>query len=281
MKASRFFVGFGPTLWSFTTRRDRVRREGPAVRRVREDRRDDVARASRAAEDERAFYKQPPGRRLVVLCAGSFIHFVIAILLVFGIIAATGVRTRSRTSGRRRPSLRLRNACHCKSGAACAAERPAGACLRQAPRRRPGPGSRTRPRSSNYDELSHQLDVRCTGQLIVLTVMRDGHAVNVHTGDGRGEARRQDGRQDRDLDRVRGNPSASREPSRGRSRTSGQFITTRGTAIGGLPHRGAGILSGKPRDDQGAASIVDVARVSGQISLLRRGVWATIVARCC
>ena len=39
-----------------------------------------------------------------------------------------------------------------------------------------------------------------------------------------------------------------------------------GSAIGGLPREVAGIIQGKPRDANGAASVVDVARVSGQIS---------------
>jgi membrane-associated protease RseP (regulator of RpoE activity) len=43
-------------------------------------------------------------------------------------------------------------------------------------------------------------------------------------------------------------------------------VKSTGTAIGGLPHEIAGILEGKPRDNKGAASVVDVARVSGQVA---------------
>jgi membrane-associated protease RseP (regulator of RpoE activity) len=46
----------------------------------------------------------------------------------------------------------------------------------------------------------------------------------------------------------------------------GNFITSTSSAIGGIPHEIAGILEGKPRNPDGAASVVDVARVSGQIS---------------
>ena len=90
MKASRFFVGFGPTLWSF--RRGETEygvKALPFGGFVKID--GMTALEEIAPEDEpRAFYKQPPGKRTVVLSAGSFMHFVIAILLVFGIIAATG-----------------------------------------------------------------------------------------------------------------------------------------------------------------------------------------------
>ena len=48
MKATQYFAGFGPTLWSFQPRRDRVRHQGDPGRRLREDRRDDPARGGRA-----------------------------------------------------------------------------------------------------------------------------------------------------------------------------------------------------------------------------------------
>ena len=43
MKVTQFFVGFGQTLWSRPARRDRVRHQGAAGRRLRQDRRDDRA----------------------------------------------------------------------------------------------------------------------------------------------------------------------------------------------------------------------------------------------
>jgi membrane-associated protease RseP (regulator of RpoE activity) len=46
----------------------------------------------------------------------------------------------------------------------------------------------------------------------------------------------------------------------------GDFVKSTGSAIGDLPHEVSGILQGKPRDSKGAASVVDVARVSGQVA---------------
>jgi membrane-associated protease RseP (regulator of RpoE activity) len=46
----------------------------------------------------------------------------------------------------------------------------------------------------------------------------------------------------------------------------GTFVKSTGTAISGLPSEVAGIVQGKPRNPDSAASVVDVARVSGQIS---------------
>ncbi|MCW2499932.1 MAG: peptidase [Frankiales bacterium] len=82
MKATQFFVGFGPTLWS--------RREGeteygikaiPAggfVKIVGMTPLEEIE----PGDEDRAFYKQPARRKTVVLAAGSTVHFIICIVLV-------------------------------------------------------------------------------------------------------------------------------------------------------------------------------------------------------
>ncbi|MGB8651866.1 MAG: site-2 protease family protein [Mycobacteriales bacterium] len=91
MKATQFFVGFGPTLWS--------RRKGeteygvkaiPAggfVKIVGMTPLEEVE----PGDEDRAFYQQPAGRKAVVLAAGSTVHFLITIVLVFGTIATLGL----------------------------------------------------------------------------------------------------------------------------------------------------------------------------------------------
>jgi membrane-associated protease RseP (regulator of RpoE activity) len=82
MKATQFFVGFGPTLWS--TRRGETEYgvkaipAGGFVKIVGMTPLEDLE----PGDEDRAFYKQPAGRRTVVLAAGSFMHFVIALVLV-------------------------------------------------------------------------------------------------------------------------------------------------------------------------------------------------------
>jgi membrane-associated protease RseP (regulator of RpoE activity) len=87
MKATQFFVGFGPTLWS----RRRGETEygikaipaGGFVKIVGMTPLEDVD-----PEDEpRAFYRQSAPKKAVVLAAGSVVHFCIAVLLVFGVTA--------------------------------------------------------------------------------------------------------------------------------------------------------------------------------------------------
>jgi membrane-associated protease RseP (regulator of RpoE activity) len=82
MKATQFFVGFGPTLWS--TRRGETEYgvkaipAGGFVKIVGMTPLEDVE----PGDEDRAFYKQPAGRRTIVLAAGSFMHFVIAAVVV-------------------------------------------------------------------------------------------------------------------------------------------------------------------------------------------------------
>jgi membrane-associated protease RseP (regulator of RpoE activity) len=82
MKATQFFVGFGPTIWS----RQRGETEwgfkiipaGGFVKIVGMTSLEEID----PADEDRAFYKQPAGQRAVVLSAGSVVHFLIAILLI-------------------------------------------------------------------------------------------------------------------------------------------------------------------------------------------------------
>src|SRR5437764_9802909 len=81
MKASRFFVGFGPTLWS--TRRGETEyglKAIPAGGFVKIIGMTDLEEIEPGDED-RAFYKQPASQRAVVLGAGSGGHFTVAIVL--------------------------------------------------------------------------------------------------------------------------------------------------------------------------------------------------------
>src|ERR1700755_3552903 len=87
MKVTRYFVGFGPTLWSF--RRGETEygvKAIPAGGFVKIEGMTQLEELDPGDED-RAFWKQSPGKRTVVLAAGSIVHFLIAIVIVFGYLA--------------------------------------------------------------------------------------------------------------------------------------------------------------------------------------------------
>jgi membrane-associated protease RseP (regulator of RpoE activity) len=93
MKATQFFVGFGPTLWS--TRRGETEYgvkaipAGGFVKIVGMTPWEEVD----PADDGRLFYQQAPWKRLVVLSSGSATHVVLAVLLLFGALAFIGLPT--------------------------------------------------------------------------------------------------------------------------------------------------------------------------------------------
>jgi len=92
MKATQFFIGFGPTLWS--TRRGETEYgvkaipAGAFVKIVGMTPFEEVE----PGDEPRTFYKQPAGRKTVVLAAGAFVQFALCILLVLLVTAIYGVR---------------------------------------------------------------------------------------------------------------------------------------------------------------------------------------------
>jgi len=90
MKATQFFVGFGPTLFSRTRGETeygvKAIPAGGYVKIIGMTSLEEVA----PGDEDRAFYKQGTGRRTVVLAAGSTVHFIICIVLVFLTTVAVG-----------------------------------------------------------------------------------------------------------------------------------------------------------------------------------------------
>lgn len=82
MKATDFFVGFGPTLWSRRTGEVewgvKAVPAGGFVKIVGMTQLEEVD----PADEPRAFWRQPAPQRAVVLAAGSVVHFLLAVLLV-------------------------------------------------------------------------------------------------------------------------------------------------------------------------------------------------------
>jgi membrane-associated protease RseP (regulator of RpoE activity) len=91
MKATQFFVGFGPTIFSRTKGETeygvKAIPAGGFVKIVGMTPLEEVD----PGDEDRAFYKHPPGKKTIVLAAGSTVHFLISIILIFGTIVAFGV----------------------------------------------------------------------------------------------------------------------------------------------------------------------------------------------
>ncbi|HEY7605479.1 MAG TPA: M50 family metallopeptidase [Actinomycetota bacterium] len=113
MKVERFFLGFGPTVWSF--RRGETEYGVKALplggfckiagmspyendgNFLEEDRSAD-GQAAEPAPPERQFRNKPAWQRSVVLAAGSITHFLVAILLTWVVLVAIGIGTGQATT---------------------------------------------------------------------------------------------------------------------------------------------------------------------------------------
>ena len=112
MKVERFFLGFGPTIWSF--RRGETEYGIKALplggfckiagmspyesdgNFLEEDR--SARPAATATPPERQFRNKPAWQRAIVLAAGSITHFLVAILLIWMVLVAIGIGTGQATT---------------------------------------------------------------------------------------------------------------------------------------------------------------------------------------
>jgi len=91
MKVTQFFVGFGRTLWS--TKRGETEYgvkaipAGGFVKIVGMTALEDVE----PDDEARSFRRQPGWQRIIVLAAGSFMHFALAFVLLFGMAVGIGL----------------------------------------------------------------------------------------------------------------------------------------------------------------------------------------------
>ena len=90
MKVTEFFLGFGQKIWSFTRGETEFGLKaipaGGYCKIVGMTPREELS----PADADRAFIKATVGQRLIVLGAGSFLHFVLGFVLLFTLFAGIG-----------------------------------------------------------------------------------------------------------------------------------------------------------------------------------------------
>jgi membrane-associated protease RseP (regulator of RpoE activity) len=181
MKATRYFVGFGPTIWS--TQRGETEYGvkalplGGFVKIIGMTSMDDVD-----PEDEpRSFRRAPGWQRLIVLAAGSFMHFVLALALIFGLALGIGIENTNTTQ------LGTVAACVPPSeqalvnGAACTASNaksPAAlAGLKVGDKVTSFDGTKV----AGWTQLSNAIKAARPGSAVTFTVDRNGRSLTLHT----------------------------------------------------------------------------------------------------
>jgi membrane-associated protease RseP (regulator of RpoE activity) len=180
MKATRYFVGFGPTLWS--TRRGETEYGikalpiGGFVKIIGMHSLDDV---DDPADEPRSFRSHPAWQRIVVLCAGSFMHFVLAFVLIFGLALGIGIENDTTTQLGTISKCVAANTSELNQGTCAASDQASPAKLA---------GLRVGDEVtafngapvSNWNQLGNLIRKAPAGSQATITVKRDSKTLNLH-----------------------------------------------------------------------------------------------------
>jgi membrane-associated protease RseP (regulator of RpoE activity) len=179
MKCTRYFVGFGPTIWS--TQRGETEYGvkalplGGFVKIIGMHSLDDV---DDPADEPRSFRRQPGWQRILVLCAGSFMHFVLAFLLIFSVALGIGIGNTTQV-GVVSPCVAA-SITALDNGTCAASDKPSPAALaglRAGDEITAFNGTSVR----TYDQLSNAISHAPPGSKASITVLRDGKTLSLHT----------------------------------------------------------------------------------------------------
>jgi membrane-associated protease RseP (regulator of RpoE activity) len=180
MKATRYFVGFGPTIWSIkrgeTEYGIKALPLGGFVKIIGMHSLDDV---EDPADEPRSFRRQPAWQRIVVLCAGSFMHFVLAFLLIFSLALGIGIANDNTTQLGTISQCVAANTSQLNTGTCTASDKASPA--RQA-------GLRTGDQVTafngtpvrNWTQLGNLIRKAPAGSQATITVKRDGKTLDLH-----------------------------------------------------------------------------------------------------
>ena len=180
MQATRYFVGFGPTLWSMrrgeTEYGVKALPFGGFVKITGMTSMDEVD----PVDEPRSFRQAPGWQRLIVLIAGSFMHFVLAAILIFGLAVGLGIENDNTTqlgtvSACVPANVKAYNSGTCKAGDAKSPAVLAG--IRVGDKVVAFNGKQV----PSWTELKSEIGKAKPGSAATLTLQRDGHQVTIHT----------------------------------------------------------------------------------------------------
>ena len=180
MKCTRYFVGFGPTLWS-TWRGEteygiKALPLGGFVKIVGMTSLDEVD-----PEDEpRSFRRQPAWQRIVVLCAGSFMHFVLAFLLIAGLALGVGIANENTTELGTVSACVSPNVTALDNGVACTASDKASPAKLAGLQVGDQVVAFDGKRYGNWTQLGDAIRAAKVGSAATVTVLRNGRTLTLH-----------------------------------------------------------------------------------------------------
>ena len=179
MKVTQFFVGFGQTLWSRTKGETEYGVKaiplGGFVKIVGMTALEDVD----PADEARSFRRQPGWQRVIVMVAGSFMHFALAFFLLIVLALGVGLVNENSTQigsvGACIPvSASALNAGSCQGSAGPSPARQAG--IRSGDKIIAIAGTRVR----SWTQLGAAIRAQPADKPLAITVLRDGHQLVLH-----------------------------------------------------------------------------------------------------
>jgi membrane-associated protease RseP (regulator of RpoE activity) len=180
MKVTRYFVGFGPTLWSIrrgeTEYGIKALPFGGFVKIIGMHSLDDV---DDPADEPRSFRRQPAWQRIVVLCAGSFMHFVLAFLLIFGLALGIGIENQNTTQLGTISKCVAANTTQLNNRTCTASEQASPAKLAGLRLGDQVTAFNGKP-VSNWNQLGDAIRKAPAGSTADITVKRDGKTLTLH-----------------------------------------------------------------------------------------------------
>jgi membrane-associated protease RseP (regulator of RpoE activity) len=182
MKCTQYFIGFGPTVWSFyrgeTEYGIKALPLGGFVKITGMTSVDEVDE-----EDEpRSFRRAPGWQKLIVLGAGSFMHFVIAAVLIFGLALGIGVESQVTTNqvAAVTPCVQPSKAA-LLNGAACAKNAPKSAAVLAGLKVGDTVTAFNGVRMTSWTQLHNAILATKPGEPVSLTVDRGGRPLVLRT----------------------------------------------------------------------------------------------------
>ena len=261
MKVTEFFIGFGKKIWS--TQRGETEFGVKAIpaggycRIVGMSPREELSEA----DSDRAFVKAGVGQRLIVLGAGSFLHFVIGFVLLLTLFLSVGVTSVTST---------IENVSECipqKTNEVCSSSSV------PSPAKKVGimAGDKvTKVNGQTYEEWVDVIRIirASAGKQIEITVERDGMPMNFSVTPA---SRDLNGEKVGVLGVINTVGTITYAPLTAATKATkytGEILQNSLTSLFTLPAKIPDLVrqtfGGEKRDEQGLVGVVGVARVSGE-----------------
>jgi membrane-associated protease RseP (regulator of RpoE activity) len=181
MKATRYFVGVGPTVWStWKGETEYGIKAVPVMGFVKIIGMHSLDDVDDPADEPRSFRAHPAWQRIIVLCAGSFMHFLLAFVLIFSLALGIGIVNDNTTQLGTVSTCVAANTTQLANGTCTASDKASPAKLAGLKVGDQVTAFDGTP-VSNWTQLGDAIRKAKPGSPATITVLRDGKTLTLHT----------------------------------------------------------------------------------------------------